>query len=194
MIYKVEAKFWATGSVLARKKGKKRHILTKEKLDEIVARLEASPKKSLCSLSVQFRVLKLVAHIAKKLLILKLYRTNLVYQLLPRVAEEGINYCRWFQQSLYDGVVDPELMFYTSEVWFHLSGYVTCQNSNYWSTKNPHSIHEVPLRDAKIGLWCVISAQRIIRALFFQETLNSEWCVRLILTMSFCELMKEEKP
>jgi transposase len=52
MIYKFVAKFRATGSVLDKKKTKKKkHILTEQKLDEIGAigaRLEASPKKSLC--------------------------------------------------------------------------------------------------------------------------------------------------
>jgi transposase len=47
MIYKLVAKFRATGSALDKKENKKRHILTEEKLDEIGARLEASPKKSL---------------------------------------------------------------------------------------------------------------------------------------------------
>jgi hypothetical protein len=38
-------------------------------------------------------------------------------------------------------MVDPNLVFYTDEAWFHLSGYVTSQNNRYWRAENPHSIH-----------------------------------------------------
>jgi transposase len=52
MIYKLVAKFRATGSVLDKKKTKKRHILTEDELDEIGARLEASPRMSLRRLAL----------------------------------------------------------------------------------------------------------------------------------------------
>jgi hypothetical protein len=70
---------------------------------------------------------------------------------------------------------------------------VKIQNNRYWSAENPHSIHEVPLHDVKIGVWCAISAHRIIGPVFFQETINSERYVRLILTPFFRELTEEEK-
>jgi hypothetical protein len=56
----------------------------------------------------------------------------------------------WFQQSVYDGMVVPDLVFYTDEAWFHLSDYANSQNNRYWSAENPHSIHELPLYDVKI--------------------------------------------
>jgi hypothetical protein len=87
--------------------------MTEVKLDETGAHLEASPKKSR-RLDLQCGVSKLAAHIGTKLLKLKSYRTTVVHQLLPPDAEARINYCRWFQQSVYDGMVDPDLVFYTS--------------------------------------------------------------------------------
>jgi hypothetical protein len=45
-IYNIVTKLRSTGSVLDKKKSRKRHVLTEEKLDGIGARLEASPKKS----------------------------------------------------------------------------------------------------------------------------------------------------
>jgi hypothetical protein len=47
------AKFQASGSVPDKTKSEERHTLTKEKVDEIVARLEASLKKSLRQLPLQ---------------------------------------------------------------------------------------------------------------------------------------------
>jgi hypothetical protein len=39
----------------------------------------------------------------------------MVCQLLPPDAEARSYYCRWFQQSMYDGMVYPDLVFYTDE-------------------------------------------------------------------------------
>jgi hypothetical protein len=90
-------------------------------------------------------------------------------------------------------MVDPDFVFYTDEARFHLSGYMNSQNNSYWSAENPHSIHEAPLHDVKIGVWCAISAHRIIGPVFFQETINSKRYARLILTPFFRELTEEEK-
>jgi hypothetical protein len=125
-------------------------------------------------------VSKSAAHVATNLLKPKPYRTTVVHQLLPPDAEARINDCRWFQQSVYDGMIDPDLVSYTDDAWFHLSGYVNSQNNPYWSAENPHSIHEVPLHDVKIGVWCAISAKRIIVPVFFEETIYSERYARLI--------------
>jgi hypothetical protein len=138
-------------------------------------------------------VSKSAADVATKLLKLKPYRITVVHQLLPPDAEARINYCRLFQQSVYDGMVDPDFVFCTDEARFHLSGYVNSQNNRYRSAENPHSVHEVLLHDVKIGVWCAISAHEIIGPVFFQKTINSERYVRLIQTSFFRELTEEEK-
>jgi hypothetical protein len=55
-------------------------------------------------------------------------------------------------QSVHDRVVDPVLLFMSNEAWFHISGFVTAQNTCHWDTKNPHTIHEGPLHDQKVGV------------------------------------------
>jgi hypothetical protein len=69
--------------VLDKKKLKRRHTLTEEKFVNMVARLEASLKKSLCQLALQSGVSESAAHVATKLLKLKLHGTTVVYHLLP---------------------------------------------------------------------------------------------------------------
>jgi hypothetical protein len=66
-----------------------------------------------------------------------------------------------------DGMVDPDIIFYTEKAWFHLSCHVNSQNSRCWSAENLHTIHEVLLHDVKIGVWCAISVHRIIAIVFF---------------------------
>jgi hypothetical protein len=51
----------------------------------------------------------------------------------------------------------------------------------------------VPLHDLKVGVWCVISAQRTIQPVLFHETINLQRYVRLILSSIFGQLIGEEK-
>jgi hypothetical protein len=57
-----------TGSVLDKKKSRKRHILTEEILDKIGARLEVDPKVSLRHLAFEFGLAKSTVCVAKRLL------------------------------------------------------------------------------------------------------------------------------
>jgi hypothetical protein len=66
------------------KKSQKRHVLTEEKLDDIGAQLEASPKKLLfMSFGSSVGVGKCTAHTGTKFLKLWPYITTVVHGLLP---------------------------------------------------------------------------------------------------------------
>lgn len=57
-----------TGSVLDKKKSRKRRILTEEMLDKISARLEANPKVLLRHVALEFGVSRSTVCVAKRLL------------------------------------------------------------------------------------------------------------------------------
>jgi hypothetical protein len=88
-------------------------------------------------------------------------------------------------QAVHNGVLDPKLSFFTVEAWFHLSGYINAQNNRYWSSINSKQTFEVSLHDQKIGVWSAITASRIVRPIFFENTINSEWYVTDILRPFF---------
>lgn len=67
-IYNMVEKVHKTGSVLDKKKCRKRHILTEEILDKIGARLEANPKVSLRHLALELGLSKSTVCVAKRLL------------------------------------------------------------------------------------------------------------------------------
>jgi hypothetical protein len=71
-ICNIVTKLSSTGSALA-KNDLERHVLTEEKLDEIDARLEASPKKLLDLLSLQCGLEKRTARNGTKLLNLAVF-------------------------------------------------------------------------------------------------------------------------
>jgi hypothetical protein len=98
-------------------------MLTEETLDEIGARLEHSPRKSLARFAQQAQVSKTTWR-ATKNLHLRPYKIIQV-----QVTEEGdygrrTHFCNWFLQAVHDGVLDPRLTFFTDGAWFHLSGYI----------------------------------------------------------------------
>jgi hypothetical protein len=66
------------------------------------------------------------------------------------------------------------------------------QNNCHWISQNPHLTHEAPLQPVKVGVWCALSA-RIVGLVFFNETINFERYVWVILGQFFSELTEEER-
>ncbi|PSN47830.1 hypothetical protein C0J52_16446, partial [Blattella germanica] len=75
----------------------------------------------------------------------------------------------------------------------HLRGYNNSHNNCHWSTQNPNLIHQVPLHDLKIGVWCTMRAKRVIESIFFNEAVNFERCMTNILTPFIQNLTGNEK-
>jgi hypothetical protein len=101
------------------------------------------------------------------------------------------HYCRWFQDLAFNGLHDPELVFYSFEAWVTLKGSINSQNNIYWSTGTPHAVHELPLHVLKVGVWCVISAEDNWACVF--STSSSKHFVTLILSPFFDQLTDENK-
>jgi len=186
-------KWRSTGSVLNNKKRRSKTVLTLNKLTEINNRLRNSPRKSLRRLSVQSGVSYTSTHRATKQLGLKAYKVSVQQQLLPADFNNRRIFCQWIRDEIFIGQIDPNLLFFSDEAWFHLSGYINSQNNRYWSTENPHQLHEIPLHDQKVGVWCAISRTRIVGPIFFHDTVNSQRYINNILNPFFGELTDYEK-
>jgi hypothetical protein len=89
--------------------------------------------------------------------------------------------------------VDPLLVYFLDEAWFHLSDHVNTQNNRHWSLENPGLIQELSLYNNEVGIWCSISTTRITGALFPSEVINLERYIRQIPTPFFQNLSEEEK-
>jgi hypothetical protein len=141
-----------TGSFLDKKYTRQNVVLTEETLDEIGARLEHSPRKSLARLAQQAQVSKITTWRATKNLHLLPYKITQVRAIEECDYGRRTHFCNWFLQAVHDGVLHPKLTFFTDEAWFHLSGHINAQNNRYWSSINPKQTFEVPLHDQKIGV------------------------------------------
>jgi len=94
-----------------------------------------------------------------------------------------VAYRRWLQTLLEE---NPGILDYTcfsDQAWFHLSGYVSSQNSRIWASENPSAIHEEPLHSEKIGVWCGMSRRCIIGPIFFYATVTTAACMEIFNTV-----------
>jgi len=80
----------------------------------------------------------------------------------------------WLLNSICAGLLDPFQYIMSDEAWFHLSGHVISQNTRYWAAENSHLMHEQPLQDKKVGVWCAVSGTRINGPIFLDRTVNTE--------------------
>lgn len=86
------------------------------------------------------------------------------------------------------------VLFFTDEAWFHLSHYVSSQNSHVWSVTNSHDIKDTPLRDQKVGMWCATPWNRIIGPIYLSNTVNSEQYCKRFFTPSLDIQMRTKLP
>jgi hypothetical protein len=84
-----------------------------------------------------------------------------------------------------------DLLYISDEAWFHLSGYINSQDTCLRTSENPHALHESPLHNLKIGVWCALSQKKIIGPIFFDETIKTKVYIYEILYPFFSELMDE---
>jgi hypothetical protein len=85
-------------------------VLTEEKLDNIGARLETSPRKSLKRLAPEMNVLKTSARKVTKLLKLQVNKTTVVHTLKEHDPVTRIHFCNWFIWFVHDAQVDSQLV------------------------------------------------------------------------------------
>ena len=135
-------KFRETGSILDNKRNVKRRVLTEQKLEEIEERLENSPQKSLRRLAQETDISEASAWKATKLLKLKPYKVTVGQELLPRDIQSRVSFCNWILRNVNAGTIDPGLIIFSDEAWFHLHGQVSSQNNRYLATEKPNFVHE----------------------------------------------------
>jgi hypothetical protein len=110
-------KLTSAGLLIDKKQKHKRRVLT-EKLGDVRARLEHTPRKSLKRLAQENGVSKCSARTATKLLKLKPYKTTVIDALLPRDPASRVHFCNWFLQSIFEGEIDLQLKFFSMKRGF----------------------------------------------------------------------------
>jgi len=142
-----------------------------------------SLKKSIRKLSQRVGVSYDTAHTdLKKCLHLHPYKITTVHELKPGGSAKLVAYCKWFLDFLdHEGEDILDVTFFTDEAYFHLSGYISSQNTRVSCAHNPHAFHESPRHDEKIGVWVGMSCRHIVGSIFFLEIQNSQqYCDNIV--------------
>ena len=185
-------KFLETGSVADRPRSGRPQVPYKTKM-LVQERMMMSPSTSTRRLSQILSIPKSTIHdVLKKDLGMHAYKIRKVHQLKEHDARARLDFCYWLSEFVHRDEDALEYTFFSDEAWFHLSGYVNNQVNRVWSSENPHALHETPLHDMKIGVWCALSRKRIIGPIFFEETINADRYKSLILEPFIAELDESE--
>jgi hypothetical protein len=106
-------------------------VPTEEKLYDIGARLEHTPRKSLKHLTEWTGVSKSSARRTTQLLKLRSYKATVPHALQPRDPASKFHFCNQFLQFVVEGEIDPLLTFSSGEGGIHLHGFINKQNNRY---------------------------------------------------------------
>lgn len=97
------------------------------------------------------------------------YKYQEVHKLEPPDYEKRVTFAEWIN-SLPE--TDIEFMNFSDEAYFYLTESVNKQNNRMWLKERPVDWIEKPLQDAKVLVWCAISAKKIYGPYFFETTVN----------------------
>ena len=65
-----------------------------------------------------------------------------------------------------------DVVFFSDEAHFHLSGTVNKQNFRYWSEGNPRELHQRAAHDPKVTVWCAVFNFGVLGPYFLKRTVS----------------------
>lgn len=175
--------FRQTGSALKLKPpGRPKTATGPEKVAAVKASVDQSPQRSArkhaAALQLSDRSVRRILHEELKM---HPYKIVVTQQLTERDWETRTTLCR----DLLRNVPQGDIMLFTDEAHFNLSGTVNKQNFRYWSQKNPQELHQRPLHSPKVTVWCAIFEFGVWGPYFFEEdgvtatVTSNRYCVML---------------
>ena len=75
-----------------------------------------------------------------------------VQELSENDYETRATLCR----DILQAISPTSVLICSDEAHFHLSAMVNKQNFRYWSDSNPRHLHEQPLHNPKVTVWCAM--------------------------------------
>lgn len=176
--------FRQTSSALKRKStGRPRTATGLENVAAVRTSIEQSPRRSArkhaAALHLSDRSVRRILHQELKM---HPYKIVVTQELFPRDLETRTTLCR----DLLRNVPRTDVMLFTDEAHFHLSGTVNKQNFRYWSEHNPQELHQRPLHSPKVTVWCAIFAYGVWGPYFFEE----DGTTVTVTSNRYCEMLE----
>ena len=162
-------KFCSTGTVLDLPRSGRPKISTEESTDQIEQILEEEPRSTLTQISAATGVSRsTIQRRIKSELGLKPYKI----QILQELCDDDYDMRVELAQTLIPMLQDPalqNLIFFSDEANFHLSGRVHKQNCRIWGYEKPTQFETEPLHSPKLTAWCMVSSNCVIGPYFFED-------------------------
>ena len=162
--------------------GPARTARTPRNVDRVREATIQSPRRSARRHSAELGIShSIVQRILHKDLAFQPYKIMTVQQLNPRDYQQRLSFC---QKMLYTFEENEDLTLVKSdEVHFHLNGTVNKQNFRYWASENPRELHQRPLHNPKVTVWCGLEKCGIFGPCFFEgeetATVTSDRYIRM---------------
>lgn len=142
--------------------------------------IEGNPALSIRKLSSAAKIsFGMTQSILKRDLKLKPYKYQEAHLLEPADYEKRVTFAGWIN-SLAE--TDLQFMNFSDEAYFYLTESVNKQNNRMWLNERPVDWIERPLHDAKVLVWCAISAKKIYGPYFFETTVNQHTYIDMLKT------------
>jgi hypothetical protein len=135
--------------------------MSENTVHDIANRLLASPRKSLCVLSQEIVLSRRTCQRAATNAGLHAYRFRVVQELKQQDYNKRMTYCQWFQTFIDENPGILDYTWFSTEAWFHLSGYANSQNTRLWGSENPHALFKEHLHSQKVGVFCALSQRHL---------------------------------
>ena len=180
-MHNLAKKFHSTGSVLdCNRSGRPRTGRSEENVELVQATFARSPRKSQRRASSELVISRSSVQRIMKELKLRNWRPHLHQQLNEDDPDRRAEFCEWFVNICDEDENFQDIILWTDEAQFKLSGEVNKHNCVYYSTDNPHLLMQKPLNDPGVMVWGGISSFGVFGPVFFDNHVNGDNYLEII--------------
>lgn len=141
---------------------------SEESVEQVRNSFTRSPKQSVRKASRELAIpVTTVWRVLRRRLQLRPYRLQLLQALKPTDHVLRANFAN--DMLLHDNEDFLDLVVFSDESTFHLSGQVNTHNVRIWGSENPHMMVQVQRDSPKLNVFCAISRQKVYGPFFFGE-------------------------
>lgn len=164
------------GTVLDVRSIRRRHRVVDEQNEvNILGFFETYPSASITKCYQELPVSRSSVHRVLKKYQYKPYKFRKTQKLSNEHCQRRLLFCEEFLNRYYQNPDYLKYICWTDESSFTTKRGCNSQNNRYWSTNNPHMIHEIKCQGYRsVNVWCGVIDRLILGPLFIDQKLTGE--------------------
>ena len=114
------------------------------------------------------------------------YKVQILQKQTDVNKRERVEFCQSISERIENNPGVLNLILFSDEAHFHLSGHVNKQNMRFWASQQPHEHTQRPLSQEKVTVWCALGKRGICGPYFFEDnggnrvTVDSECYIEMM--------------